>query len=235
MDADFSGFWAGFRLARRSVGCRIAHIFIIYLLLLPVSGFAWEEQPVLEFILANNKLLSAYRTVTTQYTPKNDTLDRMLEYTSFYGRAGAGGTDFRDQPFIVQAGIQINIPLASTKEKRDYAMKAVEETRTIDELRGKVLSDIAQLRQHEADLAANQKRLKFFADKSAWLQKRVEQGYDEVTLLWDIGQKLNDERAAADRLEILIASQQYQVSHYAGTQWQILLAYLKNQGPLNAE
>jgi len=147
----------------------ISRSIIALLLILPFPAFAWEEQKVLDYILANNPLLRAYHTVTTQYTPSDDTLDRMLEYTSVYGRAGAGGTDFRDQPFILQAGVQINIPLASTKEKRVHAMKVVEETRTMDEIRGKVLGDIAQLRQHEADLAATNKRLKFYGDKSTWL------------------------------------------------------------------
>lgn len=109
-------------------------------------------------------------------------------------------------------------------------MKVVEETRTIDEIRAKVLGDIAQLRQHEADLAATSKRLQFYGDKSGWLQKRVKEGYDEdVSKLWDIGQKLNEERAASERLGILIASQQYQVAHYAGELWPVLLAYLQGK------
>jgi len=210
----------------------ILYLTAALMLVQPMAASAWEEQPVLEFILANNTLLRAYRTVTTQYTPPSDTVSRMMEYTSVYGRTGIGGTDFRDEPLILQAGVQINIPLASTKEKQVYAMKAVEETRTIDEIQGKVLGDIAQLRQHEADLAATNKRLKFYSDKSSWLQTRVNEGYDEVTQLWDIGQKLNEERAAAGRLQILVASQQYQVSHYAGDRWQILLAYLKGEGAL---
>ncbi len=211
---------------------KIPYLIATLMLAHPMVTLAWEEQPVLEFILVNNTLLRAYHTVTTQYSPPSDTMSRMLEYTSIYGRAGAGGTDFKDDPFVLQAGIQINIPLASTKEKRAYAMKAVEETRTIDEIRAKVLGDIAQLRQHEADLAATNKRLKFYGDKSSWLQKRVNEGYDEVAQLWDIGQKLNEERAASERLGILISSQQYQVSHYAGERWPALLAYLKDKAKL---
>jgi hypothetical protein len=49
---------------------------------------------------------------------------RMKEYTSAYGRAGVGGTDFlseSEQPFVLQAGVQISIPLASTKERREHA------------------------------------------------------------------------------------------------------------------
>ncbi|MES9902826.1 MAG: hypothetical protein ABW168_09095, partial [Sedimenticola sp.] len=55
---------------------------------------------------------------------------------------------------------------------------------------------------------------------------------DEVTSLWDIGQKLNEERAIADRLAILLSSVQYQVAHHAGGHWQVLLAYLKGQALL---
>lgn len=205
---------------------------LLVTLILPLNAHAWEEQVVLEFILANNSLLRAYHDATTEYIPPKDTMTQLMEHTSVYGRAGVGGTDFRDQPFILQAGIQISIPLASTKEKRTYAMKAVEEIRAIDELRSKVLSDIAQLRQHEADLAATDKRLKFYEDKSGWLQARVKQGYDEVAKLWDIGQKLNDERAASDRLGILVSSQRYQVSHHAGSFWEQLLQYLRDESKL---
>ena len=125
------------------------------------------------FILVHNTLLRAYRVVTEEYTPPGGVMDRVKQYTSLYGRAGAGGTDYIDQPFVIQAGIQIVIPLTSTKERREQAMKAVEETRAMDEIRGKALADIAKLRQHEADLSAAETRLKFYEDKSGWLQKRV--------------------------------------------------------------
>ncbi|MEA3278163.1 MAG: hypothetical protein U9Q81_23325 [Pseudomonadota bacterium] len=59
----------------------------------------------------------------------------------------------------LQAGVQINIPLASTKERREHALKMVEETRAMDGLRSKVLADIASLRQHEAGLEAPETRL----------------------------------------------------------------------------
>ena len=65
------------------------------------------------------------------------------------------------------------VPLTSTKERCEQAMKAVEETRAMDEIRGKALADIAKLRQHEADLAAAETRLKFYEDKSGRLQKGV--------------------------------------------------------------
>jgi len=196
----------------------------------PLSATAWEEQRVLEFILANSPLLRAYRVVTDEFTPRNGVMDRVQEYTSLYGRAGAGGTDFRDQPFIIQAGIQINIPLASTKERREHAMKAVEETRAMGEVRSKALADIASLRQHEADLEASEVRLKFYESKSGWLQKRVQQGFSDSVELWDIGQKLHEERATAERLRTLTASQRYQLASYAGDQWQVLLRYLEGVG-----
>ncbi|MEA3276494.1 MAG: hypothetical protein U9Q81_14640 [Pseudomonadota bacterium] len=186
------------------------------LLFFPALAWGWEEQQVLEFIMAHNPLLRAYRVVTTEYTPRESVMDRVMEYTSVYGRAGAGGTDFRDQPFIVQAGVQLSIPLASTKEKREFAMKAVEETRAMDEIRGKALVEIAELRQNEADLQSTETRLKFYEDKSAWLQKRVKDGYEEVDALWSIGQQLHEERAGTERLRTLVASQQYQLANYAG-------------------
>ena len=197
---------------------------------------AWEEQRVLEYIMAHSPLLRAYRVVTTEYTPKESTWDRVLEYTSVYGRAGAGGTDFisgEDDPFVLQAGVQINIPIASTKERREQALKAVEETRAIDEIRGKALADIARLRQHEADLAASEQRLEFYEDKSGWLQKRQKKGYEDLSVLWDIGQKLNEERAAAERLRVLVASQRYQVANYAGERWEELLGYLEGKAELD--
>ncbi len=41
-----------------------------------MTASAWEEQPVLEFILSNNTLLRAYHTVTTQYSPPGNTAIR---------------------------------------------------------------------------------------------------------------------------------------------------------------
>jgi hypothetical protein len=196
------------------------------------NAAAWEEQKVLEFITAHNPVLQAYRVITTTYTPAGSAWDRVLEHTSVYGRAGAGGTDFRDQPFVLQAGVQINIPIASIKERREIAQKAVEETRAIDEIRGKALADIRVLRQHEADLRFSESKVKFYSDKSAWLQERTNKGYEDAANLWDIGQSLNEERAAAARLRGLVAVQQYQVANYAGEQWLMLLTYVRGEGAL---
>jgi hypothetical protein len=202
------------------------------LLLAPGLAQAWDEQRVLEFILVNNPLLRAYRVVTTEFTPPGGVMDRVKEHTALYGRAGGGGTDYFNQPFTLQAGVQILIPLTSTKERREQAMKAVEETRALEEVRAKVLADIAKLRQHETDLTAAETRLKFYQDKSAWLQKRVKEGYEEVAELWNIGQKLHEDRAATERLCALVGTQQYQLANYAGEEWQTLLGYLKGKREL---
>jgi hypothetical protein len=193
---------------------------------------AWDEQQALDFIKAHNPVLKSYRDVGKKYRPPAKTLDRMLEYTSLYGRAGAGGTDYLDNPLTLQAGVQISIPLSSTMEQREFALKAQEEIRAIDQLKSRVLADIAKLREHEADLAAVQRRITFYSDKSEWLQQRVKDGLAEVTELWDIGQKLNDERATSDKLIILVDSQRYQLAHYSGEQWPRLLAYLTDDVPL---
>ncbi len=198
-------------------------------------AWAWEEQRVLDFVLSSNAVLLAQRTVTDEYTPPSGVMARMREYASAYGRAGVGGTDFLsgdDEPFVLQAGVQISIPLASTKERREHALKYVEETRALAEVRSKVLSDIASLRQHEADLSAAEVRLDFYEEKSGWLEQRVEDGFSDSVELWDMVQKLHEERAAAERLRTLAASSRYQLASYAGEQWQVLLAYLEGKGSL---
>jgi hypothetical protein len=202
---------------------------------LALGARAWEEQRVLEFVMVNDPVVRAQRTVTDEFTPPSGVMARMQEYTSAYGRAGVGGTDFlsgEDQPFVLQAGVQISIPLAGAKERREHALKMVEETRAMDEIRGKVLADIASLRQHEADLEASETRLKFYESKSEWLQKRVKEGFSDSAELWDIGQKLHEERVTAERLLVLAASARYQLASYAGEQWQVLLGYLEGKGEL---
>ena len=94
------------------------------------------------------------------------------------------------------------------------------------------MADIARLRQHEADLAASERKLSFYEDKSGWHQERWKQGYEDVAVLWDIDQKLNEERAAAERLRVLGVFQQYQVANYAGERWETLLDYLEGEGDL---
>jgi hypothetical protein len=198
----------------------------------PAMAWGWDEQRVLEYMAAHNPVLRAQRVVTDEFLPPARWLDRAKEYTSAYGRAGVGGNDFETSGGILQAGVQISIPLASTKERREHAQRMVEETRALQELQGKALGDMGALRQQEADLAAAESRLKFYADKSGWLQKRVKDGFSDAEELWTIGQKLNEERAAAERLRTLVASQRYQLASAAGAQWKTLLVYLEGKGEL---
>ena len=201
----------------------------------PIQGQAWDEQRVLEYVLVYNPVIRAQHSVTEEFEPPEGFLERMKEYASAYGRAGLGGTDFitdSSQPFTLQAGVQISIPLASTKERREHAIKYVEETRAMDELRTTVLGEMGALRQTEADLTAAETRLEFYTSKSAWLQKRVDQGFSDSVELWDIGQKLHEERATAERLRTLAASARYQLASYAGDHWQELLHYLEGKGEL---
>ncbi|MGD7036076.1 hypothetical protein [Methylotuvimicrobium buryatense] len=50
---------------------------------------------------------------------------------SFIGRVSVGGTEFRDDPYTVFGGLQINIPLSSVKEEREAALKQVAEAKPV--------------------------------------------------------------------------------------------------------
>lgn len=212
---------------------KVTIIWIVTVLLLafPLHAVAWEEQKVLDYVMAYNPIIKAHRDVTVLYTPPSP-MQRVLENTSLFTKLSAGGTDFREEPFTAQAGIQINIPLASPKEQREWAVQAMSLVQQIEEVRKQVLADIAILRQHEADLAASQSRLTFYQDKSHWAQERVNQGYDDAATLWEIAQRLNEERAAHQRLEILVSAQRHQLASHAGEKWETLLVYLKGEGEL---
>jgi len=101
-------------------------------------------------------------------------------------------------------------------------------------VRSRVFQDIAELRQHEAELKAVETRLEFYKDKSGWAQERVEQGYDDVAGLWDLGHQLNEEKAQEERLGLLISTQRHRVAWHAGDAWKQLLAYLEGKGQLPA-
>lgn len=193
---------------------------------------AWEEQRVLEYISAHNPVLRAQRVVTDEFAPPDGWLDRAKEYTSLYARAGGGGNDFQTTGAVLQGGVQIAIPLASTKERREHAQRVVEETRAIEALRAKALADMGALRQQEADLVASQTKLDFYKKKSEWLQKREKLGFEAVDEIWNNSNNLNDERAAAERLRTLVSSQRYQLASAAGDRWQVLLRYLEGKGQL---
>ncbi len=163
----------------------------------------------------------------------------MLEHTAFYVRAASGtsttvsegGDATTSSPMTV--GIQVNIPLSSPREQREFAQQALSEATRIDEVRGRALTDLAKLRELEAERAAVQERLTFYHAKADWLQERVKKGYEgDIEKLWESAQKQNSEAAAVKRLDLLLTAQRRQVAHLAGEHWQPLFHYLADQGRL---
>ena len=161
---------------------------------------------------------------------------RVLEHTSFYVRAASGtsttvaesGDTTTSSPLTV--GIQVNIPLASPREQREYAQQALAEATRIDEVRSRALTDLAKLRELEAERAAVRERLDFQKSKADWVQERIGKGYEgDVEKLWESAQQQNTEAAAAQRLDLLIDAQRRQVAHYAGEHWRPLLDYLSGK------
>jgi hypothetical protein len=197
-------------------------------LFLSCSAPAWEEQVVLDYIVLNNPMLSAYRYAINTYSPPT-AMQKVLEHTSVYGQLGAGGTEFRSDSVVVAGGVRLTIPLSSKKEDREWAQKGVEQARVLDEIRSRVFEDISTLRTHEADLAAASEKFTFYKDKSTWQQDRVDQGYDEQQALWEIGQVLTETTADVNRLTILRNATRKRVAWHAGAQWAPLLAYLKGE------
>ncbi len=205
--------------------------------LLPVIADAWEEERALTYVIAYNPLLRAHRELTAAYQPPG-TLRRVMEHTSLFVRLASGGSESTTEDGStttaapVTAGIQVTIPLASPKEQREFAEKAVTEIAKIDAVRTQSLADMAKLRQHEADLVAAQTQQAFYQAKSQWLQDRVNKGYDEAEVLWDNSQKLTAVAAEIKKLQVLIDAQRKQVAQFAGDQWKPLLAYLAGRGEL---
>jgi hypothetical protein len=211
---------------------------LLLVMLLPTVAAAWEEEPALAFILAYHPVVTAQRDVATAYRPPSLTR-RVMEHTSFYVRAASGtsstvsegGDTTTSSPLTM--GIQVNIPLSSPKEQREFAQQALSEATRIDEVRGRALTDLAKLRELEAEHAAVQERLAFSRSKADWLQERIKKGYEgDVEKLWDAAQKQNAEAATAKRLDLLLDAQRRQVAHLAGDQWEPLLKYLADQGRL---
>ena len=211
---------------------------LLLMLLWPALAGAWEEEPAIAFILAHNPVVIAQRQATEAYQPPSLTR-RVMEHTSFYVRAASGtsttvsegGDTTTSDPMTV--GIQVNIPLSSPKEQREYAQQALAEATRIDEVRGRALTDLSKLRELEAERAAAQERLDFHKSKADWMQERIKKGFEgDVEKLWEAAQKQNTEAAAAKRLDLLIAAQRRQVAHYAGEQWEPLLNYLSGKGKL---
>jgi hypothetical protein len=204
-------------------------------LLWPALAGAWEEEPALAFILAWHPVVTAQRDVATAYQPPTWTR-RVMEHTSVFVRAASGtsstvsdsGDTTTSSPLTV--GIQVNIPLASPREQREFAQQALAEATRIDEVRSRALTDLAKLRELEAEQAAVRERLHFHKSKADWIQERINQGYEgDVEKLWETAQRQNAEAAAVKRLDLLIDAQRRQVAHSAGEHWQPLLDYLSGQ------
>ena len=208
---------------------------LLLALLWPALGGAWEEEPALAFILAYHPVVTAQRQATASYQPPTLTR-RVMEHTSFYVRAASGtsstvsesGDTTTSDPLTV--GIQVNIPLASPREQREFAQQALAEATRIDEVRNRALTDLSKLRELEAEQAAVRERLDFHKSKADWVQERIKKGFEgDVEKLWESAQKQNTEAASVKRLDLLIAAQRRQVAHYAGEQWQPLLDYLSGK------
>jgi len=198
----------------------------------------WEEEKVLEFVMAYNPIIRAQRDITREYTPSSGTLQQVLEHTSVYARAATGTSSVIAEDGAttvttpITAGIQVTIPLASPKERRDFAEKAMQELAKIEEVQNKVIQDISQLRQYEASLEAEKTQQKFWDSKIDWLKARVNQGFEPPETLWDNVQKSNAVVAEITKLKLLIEAQQKKIAQYAGDQWKVLLAYLAGKGKL---
>jgi hypothetical protein len=201
----------------------------------PAVVGTWNEQQVLDFILTRSPILKAYQVVTKEYTPSTP-MRRVLEHTSVFARVspsdlGGTQTTASSDNFLVSAGttvgVQLSIPLASRKEEREHALKALDEIKAVEQLRAAVLQDLGVLRQHETDYQATQLRIALWKDKSGWSQQRVNAGYDDVSGLWDVAGKLNEEKANIAKLSTAIVSQQHKVAAYAGEAWQELLDMLR--------
>ena len=208
---------------------------LLLALLWPALALAWEEEQALAFILAYHPVVAAQRQATAAYQPPTLTR-RVMEHTSFYVRAASGtssttsetGDTTTSDPLTV--GIQVNIPLASPREQREFAQQALAEATRIDEVRGRALTDLAKLRELEAERAAVRARLAFQKSRADWVQERINKGYEgDVDKLWESARTQNTEAAAAQRLDLLLDAQRRQVAHHAGDQWKPLLDYLSGK------
>ena len=210
---------------------------LLLALLWPALAGAWQEEPALAFILAYHPVITAQRGATVAYQPPTWTR-RVMEHTSVFVRAASGasstvsesGDTTTSAPLTV--GIQVNIPLSSPREQREFAQQALAEATRIDEVRSRALTDLAKLRELEAEQAAVRERLHFQKSKADWIQERIKKGYEgDVEKLWETAQQQNTEATSLQRLDLLLDAQRRQVAHYAGEHWQPLLDYLSGKLP----
>ncbi len=204
-------------------------IAFIVALIMPFRVMAWDDDTVLSFISRSNPIIQAQHHVTQTYAKPN-AVTWALQNTSLSARLGYGGTEFRDDPYTAYGGLQFNIPLSSVKEEREQALKLVAEAKESADMGAKVIMDMAQLRSMESELAASEVKRKFLKEKAAWIKQRIDEGYSsEMSQLWDIGGKLNDEDAVVAKINVLANTQRYKLAKYAGGDWKTLLAYLEGK------
>ena len=205
------------------------------LLCWPSLALAWDEEQALAYILAYHPVVTAQHHATAAYQPPK--LGRqLLEHTSVFVRAATGSSSTISETGdtttsdAVTVGIQLNIPLASPREQREYAQQALAEATRIDEVRGRALTDLAKLRELEAEQAAIRERLGFYRSKADWVQERIRKGYEgDVEKLWSTAQQQNAEAATLKKLDLLIDAQRRQIAHQAGEHWRSLLDYLSGK------
>jgi len=205
----------------------VMRILLIVSLFMPLQVFAWEDAKVLAFIAGTNSVIRSQHKVSEAYAVPS-ALDYVLENTTFSGKAGLGGTDFRNTPYTVYGGLQFNIPLSSRKEERDQAIKLVAEKKAVDGINTQVMTDMAKLRLLESELAASEVRREFLKKKAVWVKERIDKGYSsDMDKLWTLGEKINTEDALVAKNTLQSQTQRHRLARYAGEQWKVLLAYLK--------
>lgn len=204
----------------------VMRIILIVALFIPLQVAAWEDAKVLAFIKSTNPVIKSQKEVSDAFAVPG-ALTWVLENTTFSGKAGLGGTDFRETPYTVYGGLQFNIPLSSRKEEREQAIKLVAEKKAIDGINTSVMTDMAKLRLLESELEASKVRRAFFQKKSVWIKDRIEKGYaSDMDKLWTLGEKINTEDALVAKNTLQSQTQRHRLARYAGEQWKVLLAYL---------
>lgn len=205
---------------------------ITVLLLFPAAAFCWEEEQVISFILSANSLLIAHNTAVSDLSGSTSFGNRFLDNAKYFGKLSTGGTDFRDEDLTIITGIKVDIPVRSTQERRKRESDITSHIAAVHNINQQLQVDLAQLRQSEAELVSVDTRVAFVRDKTAWLKERVDQGSENVAILWEVTEKKTELVARKAELEILIRSQRHKVARYADSRWRDLLAYLENTKPL---
>ena len=85
----------------------MASLLIVLAVLVPTWVGAWEEDQVVDFILAYSPILQAQREVTQTYTPSTKFSDKLYEHTQLYAQVGAGGTEYQPGALTTFAGVRV--------------------------------------------------------------------------------------------------------------------------------